>query len=95
MPYPSYGISLKDLNITTADTPDDVAAAVTVTDVRSGEDAGPVTNGIWNTGEVTSLNSRFVVFQKPASVATAAAAAEISEEKKYAEEKDDVLRLEF
>lgn len=58
LPY-STNISMAELNLTAqaSDT-----AAFTATDVWSGEDAGPVTNGVWHTGSVDPLDSRFVVF---------------------------------
>lgn len=49
-------VSLEELNITSR-------AMVTVTDVWTGEDAGPVIDGRWHTGVVASLDSRFVVFE--------------------------------
>ena len=36
---------------------------VKVTDVWTGEDAGPVLGGMWATGEVPPMDSRFVVFE--------------------------------
>merc|ERR1740117_753239 len=49
--YPSSSISLKELNITSGiDAAHFDAAAVKVTDVWTGEDAGPVTGGQWSTG---------------------------------------------
>ena len=35
-----------------------------VTDVWSGLDAGAATGGVWSTGPVASLDSRFVVFEQ-------------------------------
>ena len=51
----STDVELRELNITS--TKD-----VTVMDVWSGFDAGPVVDGKWNTGVVDSLSSRFVIF---------------------------------
>lgn len=53
----SATISLAELNITATDS-----GTVTVQDVWSGADAGRVQNGQWNTGNVPSMDSRFVVF---------------------------------
>lgn len=52
----STNITLAELNITSS-------TAVTVTDVWTGEDRGPVVNGAWDTGLVPSLDSRFVTFE--------------------------------
>lgn len=38
----------------------------TVSDVWTGEDAGAVVDGVWQVGEVTSLDSRFVIFETKA-----------------------------
>lgn len=51
-------ITLQELNITTSG-----GKSAKVTDVWTGEDAGPVSEGSWSTGNVMSLNSRFVVFE--------------------------------
>ena len=42
-------------------------ASVKVTDVWTGEDAGPITSGNWSTGVVKSMDSRFVVFEASSS----------------------------
>ena len=48
-------VSLNELNIS--------GASATVSDVWSGLDAGPVDSGVWQTGWVAPMDSRFVVFQ--------------------------------
>ena len=61
-PY-SASVSLAELNITTAAGSRDVdAAALTVEDVWGEGLAGSVVDGNWSTGEVPSLDGRFVVF---------------------------------
>lgn len=51
-------MTLKELNITATD-----AASVKVTDVWTGEDTSPVSaDGVWSTGNVPSMDNRFVVF---------------------------------
>ena len=79
--YPSSTITLKELNITGAaaattaagdsalDHGGSAAAGATVTDVWTGDDAGPVVDGGWSTGIVGPLNSRFVIITVPAPVA--------------------------
>ena len=57
-------ISLKELNVTATNAA--MAAAVKVTDVWSGEDAGPIVSGNWSTGLVAPLDSKFVIFETPA-----------------------------
>jgi len=52
-------ITLKELNVTII-----AGTSVKVTDVWSGEDAGPVSNGMWNTGNVMPMDSRFVIFER-------------------------------
>ena len=54
--YPTASISLAELNITAS-----ADAAVTVADVWTGDDAGPVVGGNWSTGLVPPLDSKFVV----------------------------------
>ena len=54
--YPTASISLAELNITGT-----VDSAVSVTDVWTGDDAGPVVGGNWSTGLVPPLDSKFVV----------------------------------
>ena len=49
-------VSLSELNLTTS-------ATVVVTDVWSGAPAGNVIDGRWHTGEVPSLDARFVLFK--------------------------------
>jgi hypothetical protein len=56
-PYPSVSLSLDKLNVTIAH-----GISVRVTDVWTGEDAGPIEGGNWETGVVASLDSRFVIF---------------------------------
>jgi hypothetical protein len=71
--YPSTTISLKELNITSGvEGVHFDAAAVMVTDVWTGKDAGAVTDGQWSTGPVPSLDSRFVVFDASAAVTSTA-----------------------
>jgi hypothetical protein len=61
-PY-TASISLEELNITTAAGSRDVdAAAVSVEDVWGEGLAGSVVDGNWSTGEVSSMDGRFVVF---------------------------------
>jgi len=79
--YPSSTITLKELNITGAaaattaagdsalDHGGSAAAGATVTDVWTGDDAGPVVDGGWSTGIVGPLNSRFVIITVPTPVA--------------------------
>ena len=50
----SAEVNLKELNIT--------STSATVSDVWTGKDAGPVSTGVWQTGTVGSLDSRFVIF---------------------------------
>ena len=52
----SAEVRLAELNIS-------ATGATVVTDVWSGADAGKVVDGKWSTGEVASLDSRFVVFE--------------------------------
>jgi hypothetical protein len=73
LPYPSASITLKELNITgttvvVTDTGEGEGkgSGVTVTDVWTGEDAGPIVDGSWSTGEVGPLNSRFVLISTAA-----------------------------
>ena len=67
LPYPASSITLKELNITTSTVADAATASgltgagPTVMDVWTWEDAGPIVDGSWSTGEVGPLNSRFVV----------------------------------
>jgi len=73
--YPSTNISLKDFNITSGIEGSRFdAAAVTVTDVWTGEDAGPVIDGQWLTGMVQPLDSRFVILDASAAVAVVSTA---------------------
>jgi len=67
--YPPTKISLKELNISTTTVYSDGhgdadvgSKGVAVTDVWTGEDAGPVSAGQWSTGEVPPMDSKFVVF---------------------------------
>ena len=67
--YPATKVSLKELNISTPSVyssghgdAEAGSTGVTVTDVWTGEDAGPVTAGEWSTGEVPPMDSKFVVF---------------------------------
>jgi len=53
LPYNS-NISMGELNVTTA---------ATATDVWTGADAGAVVDGVFHTGVVPSLDSRFVIFE--------------------------------
>jgi len=63
-------ISLKELNISSSSSTSSIttaaaaasAAGVTVQDVWTGADAGPVTDGVWSTGLVDVMDSRFVIF---------------------------------
>ena len=69
--YTGANISLAELNVTTLSGGQATAEAVgatttTVTDVWTGEDAGAVVDGVWQVGEVTSLDSRFVIFETKA-----------------------------
>lgn len=50
----SAELTLKELNIS--------SASATVLDVWTGESAGASANGVWSTGTVASLDSRFVIF---------------------------------
>ena len=63
--YPSTPITLKDLNVTGLIA--DSTGAAKVTDVWTGEDAGAVVGGVWSTGPVGSLDSKFVVFDTSAA----------------------------
>eukprot|EP00040_Diaphanoeca_grandis_P044837 m.271969 g.271969 ORF g.271969 m.271969 type:complete len:602 (+) comp98455_c0_seq1:225-2030(+) len=58
----SANVSLKELNITASADQHTSYGSVSVSDVWTGEDAGPITGGVWQTGAVPSLDSRFVVF---------------------------------
>ena len=58
----STSVSLAELNISVPLQATQQAQPVTVTDVWTGEDAGPVVGGKWGTGPVAPLDSRFVVF---------------------------------
>eukprot|EP01052_Picozoa_sp_SAG31_P000468 SAG31_NODE_14_length_37953_cov_109.719660_2_plen_215_part_00 len=77
--YTGANISLVELNITTLSRharanmslgghveESATASATTVVDVWTGEDAGAVVDGVWQVGEVASLDSRFVVFETKA-----------------------------
>ena len=61
----STNVSLQDLNMTDLGGPRNGATAVTVIGVWSGADAGPVVGDpeLWGTGEVASMDSRFVIFE--------------------------------
>ena len=59
----SAEVTLKELNITGSELASASPSAVSVTDVWSGEDAGPVlAGGVWSTGIVAPMDSRFVIF---------------------------------
>jgi len=47
------------------------SASATVSDVWTDKDAGPVTAGVWKTGEVSSLDARFVIFEPAPAAGTA------------------------
>ena len=57
-----FQVTLKELNITSA-AHSAADATVKVTDVWSGEDAGAIVGGTWDTGVVAPMDSRFVVFE--------------------------------
>lgn len=71
--YTGANISLAELNVTTLSGHAESAAAAAapsvtvVTDVWTGEDAGAVVDGVWQVGEVLSLDSRFVIFETRAA----------------------------
>eukprot|EP00039_Didymoeca_costata_P002197 m.58190 g.58190 ORF g.58190 m.58190 type:complete len:601 (-) comp11160_c0_seq4:30-1832(-) len=63
--YHNANITLQQLNITTTFSSTSVKGGkVTVTDVWSGESDTVDSNGVWLTGDVPPMSSRFVIFQQ-------------------------------